>query len=140
MNDGSPVLSVFSRESRTDGEVAYARIFSTDGDQIEDLSNVYGVASGEVEGTEWTAYGVMGCDPSGAVDSSGDCAFGYIHIDTAAGDSIDLSLPYEAGEFPSSGCLVTLESANNDGSGDNGWLGWYCKDLTVGGMIEISVE
>jgi len=134
LNDGSPVLSVFSRESRTAGEVAYARVFSTDGNETDDFSNVYGVASGDVDGTGWAAYGVMGCDPSGAVDASGDCAFGYIHIDTDAGDSVDLSLPYEAGEFPSSGCLVTLESAGD------GWLGWYCKDLTVGGMIEISVE
>ena len=140
LNDGSPVLSVFSRESRADGEVTYARVFTPDGEETDDLSNVYGVTSGEVEGTGWVAYGVEGCDPSGAVDASGDCAFGYIHIDTDAGDSLDLSLPYEAGEFPSSGCLMTLESAGDGDEDGDGWLGWYCKDLTVGGMIEISVE
>ena len=133
--DGSPVLSVLSRETRADGEVAYARIFDAQtGEESADLSNVYGVVQGQVSGTTWTAYGVMGCDPSGAVDASGDCAFGYIHISTDAGDEIDLSLPYEAGEFPASGCLVQLESAGD------GWLTWFCKDLTVGGMVKIVAE
>lgn len=131
--DGSPVLSVLSRETRADGEVAYARVFdAATGAESADLSNVYGVAQGQVSGTTWTAYGVLGCDPSGAVDASGDCAWGYIHIDTDAGDSIELSLPYEAGEFPASGVLVTLVSAGD------GWLGWYGKDLTVGGVVEIA--
>lgn len=131
--DGSPVLSVFARESRSDGEVTYARVFdAATGEETADLSNVYGVAQGSVSGTTWTAYGVIDCDPSGATDASGGCAFGYIHAETSAGDSFDLSLPFESGSFPAAGCLLTLESAGD------AYLAWYCKDQPWGGIVAFS--
>jgi hypothetical protein len=129
LHTGEIVVSTFSRETRAVGEYTFARIFEpTTGAVLDDLSNVYGVASGDLDGTEWRAVGVTLCDPSFS-----DCRAGYIEIETASA-SLVVSLPFEADTFPEGGCLVSLTS---DGVSE---VGWFCKDRPYGGFLTISLE
>lgn len=129
LHTGEIVVSTFSRETRADDEVTFARIFEpTTGAVLDDLSNVFGVASGELDGIEWRALGVEECDPSYS-----DCRAGYIEIETASGSFV-VSLPFESDTFPSAGCLLGLTS---DGVSE---VGWFCKDQRYGGFLTISVE
>lgn len=162
LQDGSVVLSVFSRELREAGEYSYARIFDpTTGEEIDDISNVFGIADGEIDGQSWTAYGVTLCDPaypSAALtpdepappsvlpwmdrglpgfmrqSAEGGCRAGYVHVVTEGGQEIDVSLPFEAGTFPAGGCLLDLVSTGPAS------FAWYCKDRPYAGFYSLVVS
>lgn len=135
LNSGEVVLSVFSRENRALGEDTYALVIDpVSGETLEDYSNVYGVESGVLDGVEWRVYGVEDCDPD-----FDDCRIGYLRVDFdsdkdgSLDSGLDVSLPFEADTFPSSGCLLGLTS---DGTSE---VGWFCKDQRYGGFLSLSV-